>query len=560
MMSSLHLDADDEPRSRAMGATSRANSVRFDETANQNHFSSHATRPSLDLTSRQSSGYSGGVFMSERTPSHKSEARASSAHSLRSAASGRASSLNLDYGTGESSSPLEPPAVAPGRILLGATPSIIRCWLDRNFKHSNLHYAVVCSGSCRSWMDLRLIKKLGVEQAIRSHDEGPRTMMIRLYFSEGVHNVSISSRSRSPIATQLPSLELEFCVLEGTQSNAESKAIQVMIGSDVLMPHGGDVRFSTNDMTIFDNEGRKLTIPFVRPEDEAAYTSLAVRSGASAPAPTNESRSERKTEEPIKLETFLNGLGKSGSTIYTPSATSATTTTPPGTNKYRPPFLGPASVSSESTKLGATGSDTEARPVSRQSNASRPSLSQLNTRQEEGTLSRSASLSVSQHFAQPPSQAAAQTTTQPASQSASTPAAATGNPPGLWTTWRRDGPPSSTAPTPATGPPDWAGASKARDPSYTRRDTGIKVLKPRTANRTFSGTVTTPTINAGTTSSSPASDGKSRFFDGGRLYKPDENVTAKSTPNAGLPVSASKPTKVNPIGEGSAFNWLDKAK
>lgn len=72
MISSLHLDADDEPR-RSMGATSRANSVRFDETANTNHFS-HSSRASGDFMLRTSSAL-GGLQLGERSMSYKSGAR-----------------------------------------------------------------------------------------------------------------------------------------------------------------------------------------------------------------------------------------------------------------------------------------------------------------------------------------------------------------------------------------------------------------------------------------------------------------------------------------------------
>lgn len=511
-----------------MGATSRANSVRFDETANQNHFSAHSSRPSLDLTSRQSSGYSGGLHMSERTPSHKSEPRASSAHSLRSAASGRASSLTLDYNTGESSSPLETPGIAPGLLLLGPTPAIIRCWLDRNFKHSNLHYAAICTGSCRSWIDLRIIQKMGIEQAVRSHEDGPRTMMIRMYFSEGVQIPTVSSRSRSPITSQLPSLELEFCVSEHSSPQTDPKAIQIIIGSDVLHPHRADILFSTSKMTIYDNENKKLTIPLVRPEDEAAFIGLAVTSGA----PTGGSRGRPgaddspKDSTPNQTPNFLNGLGRS-STVYTPSATSTTTTPPPGNSKYRPPgALAAESGSSEATRSGAAGSDTEPRLAGRQSITSRPSLGQLNTRQDDGLV---------------------QPASQPTPQS-------TGSGSGLLGSWRNNIAQSSTTSAPTA--PDWAGASKAREPPYTRRDTGIKVLKPKTANRTFSGATTAPATPAATGTSSP-SDNKSRFFDAGRLTG-EENKSAKVSSKDNLTLSASKPSKANPIGGGSAFQWLGK--
>lgn len=525
MMSSLHLDAEDEPRSRALGATSRANSVRFDETANQNHFSSHSSRPSLDYTSRQSSGYSGGLHMNERTPSHKSEGRASSAHSMRSLASGRASSLGLDDGTGDSS-PLDTPAIAPGQLILGPAPAIIRVWLDRNFKNETVHYAAACTGSARSWIDSRLIQKLSIEGAVRSNDRGPRTLLWRLYFTEGVQDPKSSTRSRSPIC-RMPSLELEFCVVERGTTEAESKAIQIVIGSDVLRNQAADIMFSQNKIFMLDNEGKKLTIPLVRPEDPAVFNTLALR----ADAPASSLRST-EAEMPLKDQLYqLNGLGKGSSSIYTPSATASPPPTDSSSGKYRPPgALAAESGSSEPTKLGAPGSDVEARPVSRQSSSSRPSLSMLNTRQDD---------------------ASSQGSSQPAQPSAGSSS--------IWGSWRsRDGAPSSATPAASTtgaGSMDWGAASKGRETSYTRKETGMKVLKPKTASRTFSGTAATPTT-AGT--SSPA-EGRntSRFFPGGR--DSGEEVSSETKPNAKetqTPVSSKPSSKANPIGSGSAFNWL----
>ncbi|KAK3107941.1 hypothetical protein LTR53_018010, partial [Teratosphaeriaceae sp. CCFEE 6253] len=187
LMSSLHLDAEDEPRRGGLGANSRANSVRFDESANQNHFS-HSSRPSMDFMSRTSSGL-GGLQMNERSSSHKSDGRASSAHSMRSAASGRANSMNLDtagsYSVGGSnSSPLDTPSLAPGLMLLGCVPAIIRCWMNTNFKHDALLYAAVCTGSYKSYLDMRLIQKLGFEALVTSDSDGVRNVILPVFFPE----------------------------------------------------------------------------------------------------------------------------------------------------------------------------------------------------------------------------------------------------------------------------------------------------------------------------------------------------------------------------------------
>jgi len=532
LMSSLHLDAEEEPR-RGMGATSRANSVRFDESANQNHFS-HSTRPSVDFLSRSSSGL-GGIQMTERTSSHKSDGRASSVHSVRSAASGRANSLNLDsvtYGMNDAHrSPLDPPSIAPGLMLLGAAPAIIRCWMNTNFKHDALLYAAVCTGSYRSFLDLRLITKLGFEDHIRPNEEDHRTVELPVFFPEAVPH-SAASRSGSP-APQLPSLQVEFCVIERVDTAVDNKAIQIFLGSDVLRAHNADILFSSNSMTLYDDDNNKLSIPLSRPENEAAFNTLFVTSGV----PESRTQQVKATEA---AQPYLNGLGQTSSMGSTSSAAASP---PPG--KYRPPgALAAEDSSGNAARSGATGSDKESRPASRQSNiASRSSLSLLNIKseREEGA-----------------SDAGSQTTPL-----------RSGTSPATWGSWRRDAPPSTSATSQAGGGLDWAAASKNRDMTYQRKDTGIKVLKPKTtATRTFSATASSST--AGT--SSP-SEGKSRFFDEGRRRSITEDTSApvaaaplrsnaasvsSTAPKENVTPTATTKTKSNPIGGASAFSWLAK--
>lgn len=519
-MSSLHLDPDDEPR-RGLGANSRANSVRFDETANQNHFS-HSTRPSVDFMSRTSSGL-GGLQLAERSTSRKSEGRASSQHSIRSTTSGRANSLNLDtsYGLADSNrSPLGNPSLAPGLLLLGSVPAIIRCWMNTNFKHDALLYAAVCTGSYKSFLDLRLIQKLGFEDSIATNEDGIRSVELPVFFPEAVPHPA-SSRSSSP-APQLPTLTVDFQVVDGKVGD-DDRSIQIFIGSDVLRTHSADILFSSNSVTLFDDERCKLSIPLVRPENEAAFRSLFI---TSSPVPTM----TEKAEDDMKDEIYLNGLGQGSSTA---SVSSTPASPPPG--KYRPPGVIAAEVGSlGSARAGATGSDSDLRPTSPSSNTSRPSLSQISTRSEARDLA---------------ADAAQQNTL---SRSATSPA--------IWSNWRREG--SASASTPPTQTPglDWATASRNRENSYQRKDTGIKVLKPKTGNRTFSSTTA-----GGAAAVSSSSDGKSRFFDEGRRRSDQEpkpigsemkGEAAAATPTSATASSAPK-TKSNPIGGGSAFSWLN---
>ncbi|KAG9983318.1 UCH-domain-containing protein, partial [Aureobasidium melanogenum] len=124
------------------------------------------------------------------------------------------------------------------------------------------------------------------------------------------------------------------------------------------------------------------------------------------------------------------------------------------------------------------------------------------------------------------------------SPAAATPAAS----PSIWSNWRRE--------TSSQSINSEAGgiASKNKDSGYQRRDAGIKVLRPtRSSGRTFS---------SGSVASSPAGEGRSRYFDDGKKKVPDtvagdEKVTRD---NPVEPVTSK--TRSNPAGGASAFSWL----
>lgn len=479
--------------------------------------------------------------MNERTTSHKSEGRASSVHSIRSAASGRANSLNFDItsGMGDASrSPLDTPVLAPGLLLLGSVPAIIRCWMNTNFKHDALLYAAVCTGSYKSYIDIRLIQKLGFDGDIDRDEEGAPTVELPVYFPEAVPHPT-SSRSSSP-APQLPTLTVNFQVVDASSYEGDTKAIQIFVGSDTLRKHSADIMFSSNSLTLFDDERSKLSIPLVRPENEASFKSLYVSSGKSTS--TDRSKIESKDSE------YLNGIGQGSSGA---SVGSAAASPPSRATRYRlPSTLTSEPVGGDAARLGAANSDTASRPVSCQSPISRPTLNPINTQSDAA-----------------PTEPITQGSTQPLTQRASnTPASTSSN-------WRRDAPQSApitggfavSSPQP-TSTLDWASAGKARqsqDPStsqssaYQRKDTGIKVLKPKSATRTFSGTSTAPS----TSTASPA-DGRSRFFDDGlrrsgtAAAEGDKSAASSSSPASSASQQQPK-TRSNPVGGASAFSWLN---
>ena len=534
LIGSLHLDADEEPR--RMGATSRANSVRFDESANQGHWS-HAPRSSLDFMPRSSSSL-GGIPMNERTSSHKSDGRASSVHSVRSAASGRASSLNLDaaYGLADPNrSPLETPGIAPGLLILGSVPSIIRCWLNTDFKHNALLYAAISSASHKSHLDIRLLQRLGFEDRIAHGANGEKTVQLAVYFPEAVPFPS-SSRSGSP-APQVPTLTVQFDLVSHGVEIGESKSIQIFIGSDALRTHNADIMFSTNSMTLFDDDQRKLSIPLVRPEDEAVFkglcTSNEARYATAAP--------EKADDTAAQPGALLNGLGQrlDGASETTKAATSSATSSSSG--KYRAPGVVAAESRTTSPRRSEDSAVVDEAASNRDATPARPPLSISGVRIEskEATTETGSSQAV------------------PAQTS-----------PAIWNNWRKDAPSQNSQ-------LDWTGTNKKAEnisgtggSGYQRRDTGIKVLKPmRTPSRTMSGATASPS----------SADGKSRFFDEGKRRSGVDGVTGdekrmtapplsrKSSgakdnqQSAGAGVEVVAKTRTNPIGGASAFSWLNPA-
>lgn len=275
LLNSLHLGpAEEEPVRR--GAASRANSVRFDESAlHGSSWGGHNSRHSGDFgPARPASS-----LMMERSLSHKSDGRHSSAghsvHSHMSVASGRASSLGLDthFGVGDDDDDaslgiLEPPA---SFFVLGSVPSIVRCWLTTNYAHSTLLYADVCTGSQKSTVDCALLKELDLLDEIERDSDGTYRARLSVYFAEATilqHN----SRSHSPERT-VPSMTTSFEVtgMDGAAAPIKQQSIGIFIGSDALRAHTADILFSQNTMLLYGDDRSRLRVPFIRPEDENLF-------------------------------------------------------------------------------------------------------------------------------------------------------------------------------------------------------------------------------------------------------------------------------------------------
>ena len=514
LLGSLHLDAEDEPR--RVGSASRANSVRFDESANQGHWSQNS-RTSIDFIHRTGSGM-GGLAMTERSSSHKSDGRQSSAG--QSVHSGRPNYFTLDVNTGTTDSTnttLDNPGLVPGLLVLGPVPSIIRCWLTTNFRHDSLLYAAVCTGSYASTLHVSLIEYLGLEEGIRDGESGTRRIRLPMYLPEAISYQSSSSRSGSPVP-QLPTLTVDFKVMENERA-ADPRAIQIIIGSDVLRARSADILLSLNKLTLLDDERNKLSIPLVRPEDERTFKSLLVRSSSAYARSNGNVREVHETRYTSDSESKReNARQKDISELSDKSmGVQSTIGTGAGEASNRLDTLNRASdATDKAEELGSKSQRPFFRSSSKQGSKEELSFGEL---------------------------------------ASTTPVRET-PPVNLWSNWRRDGDKQTQL--------DWASTGKSHPSNYQRRDIGIKVLKPaRSTPRTMSSSHVSA-LSPGT--------GQSRFFDDGRRRSTavGESIESESKRSVSSEaqsnhkdkekenqLGSNKPRPANPVGGASAFAWLN---
>jgi hypothetical protein len=254
------MDHEDERRRGA----SRANSVRFDESAN-NHYGS-TSRQSVDLFPLRTGSGLGSHPLSERSLSHRSDGKGSmSGLSMRANSFGLEQSRLLGSMTSSPKAAGNPP---PAFYVLGPVPAIIRCWLTETFSNDSLLYAAVCTGSYASCITTSLVHRCGLDDQT-FEENGVRKIKLPIYLTEATIHQS-SSRSASP-APQVPTLTAKLLVVE---SAADDRSVQVIIGSDVLRAHNADILFSQDKLMIHDEERNRLAIPLVRPENDATFKGL----------------------------------------------------------------------------------------------------------------------------------------------------------------------------------------------------------------------------------------------------------------------------------------------
>ncbi|KAL9598596.1 MAG: hypothetical protein Q9179_003849 [Wetmoreana sp. 5 TL-2023] len=521
LLGSLHLDTEDEPRRGA----SRANSVRFDESALHGQFG-HNSRSSTDYLPLRTGSGLGGHALTERSSSHKSDGRQSSAG--QSTHSARASSFVFESRPLSATVPPFVPSIGPppGLFILGPVPSIIRCWLDTNFSNDSLLYAAVCTGSYKSVINSGMIDRLGLHDQTYVHQQGQQAIKIPVYLPEATIQQS-SSRSSSP-APQLPTLTVEFAVQD---SPAESNGIQVFLGCDVLRARNADIHFSLDRLTLFDDERNKLSVPLVRPENSNFFQNLLTTDIGLRTSAGDSSLSK-------KHDQVISEVGKDDKAIETASERSATV-------QAEPP----------DARIEQTSVDSPIPSIAKPSviGQGRKSVGEL-------------------HANEKPPRADIDTRDTESLANGSTPDTPTRSDSGsIWGSWRRD---SAQGPRPT----DALSSTTNSNSGYQRvgggRGRGMKVLKPARLN------TSSRSSSAAQQPSSGFDATPGRFSDAGKWPSPTTTTTTTTSnenqdprhPSSAtdrrfsggakspLPSLTGKPNKSNPVGGASAFGWLNSGQ
>lgn len=537
LLGSLHLDTDEEPTRR--GAASRANSVRFDETTLHGSSWGQSGRQSGEFGPTRPSSGLGGPSLMERTYSHKSDGRHSSAgHSVHSFHSGRTSSLGLDLLLGtrdddEDSSPIDIAGPPPGLMFLGSFPSIVRCWLTTQYSHDTLLYGVVCSGSQKSTVDYALMKELDLLDETYRNMNGVLRIKLPVYFAEATVSHP-HSRSSSP-SRQVPYINVDFEIAGSGQSegNEGRKQIRIFIGSDTLRASSADLLLSQNRMSLFGNGDNRdrLSVPFVRPEDESIYKHIATvnvipekpRLNANAPEfVVGESRSQTVTL-PEPAEMSVPQSEGEVSEVPSPFSPMATQT-------------GYQAKSIDTSLPSDSGSE-------RQQKEQAPSLVDGNTGKENASQSE-----------------------EGRRDSAA----------GIWGSWRQ----VSTAGVDAA---QRENGLSGYQPAGSRSGRSMKILKPQksvslTTAARIGSTYETPSVPRPSGEGRRKSQGAASAFEsnGNSIATPPtvrwENVRrsvssaasgSTAPPSVTTPTTETKPkapaTRSNPVGGASAFSWMTPA-
>jgi hypothetical protein len=448
--------------------------------------------------------------MTERTSSHKSDGRQSSAG--QSTHSARAGSFVLESrplsATVAPFVPLGPP---PGLFILGPVPSIIRCWLDTKFSNESLIYAAVCTGSYKSALDVQLVTRLGIEGQAVTNQRGERIVKIPVYLPEATVQHS-SSRNSSP-APRLPAVTVEFIV---QSLPTKPNTIQVFLGCDVLRTQSADILFSLDRMTLFDDERNKVAVPLVRPENAVAFQNLYTSNvdldqlkdaaGANSPAVGQSLRAAEGKPVGLKLAVGTKIQDQASEEMKTQPSSMADST----------PLSSSPSVIGEARK--PTGDAETAESLFRAQGA--PNV------QDAAAITNGNTL---------------ETVTKPEGAN-------------IWGSWRRDAV-QNGRPEPTSTTSTITGYQRAG------RGRGMKVLKPARLNTSRSTSVSHGATGFESGGLRSGENGKSSQATVTEILKSTAPSATEKSPaadtRAPLQSLTNKPRSANPVGGASAFPWLN---
>lgn len=270
LLADLPLDDVDVPRRGA----SRANSVRFDDSAIQNHWI-HDSRSSNDYFGPRNNSLGGGYPMTERSSSHKSDYKSDGRQSSMRSYGDNSSFFDGDIGTPfhqplQNLDILDCDAHRPSAPASGSAPAIIRCWLDTTSSFDSLLYAVVCTGSVRSLVDASLVTRFGLQNQMVKGKDGEYKISLAIYLPDA----TIQQPTRGSGQTQLPRLTVQFTVVPSRKPNRAENEVGIFLGSDVLSDHMGDVLFSQSQLLLYVDDGRKMFVPFARPDAQVGFSDV----------------------------------------------------------------------------------------------------------------------------------------------------------------------------------------------------------------------------------------------------------------------------------------------
>ncbi|MCJ1291748.1 hypothetical protein MMC34_003293 [Xylographa carneopallida] len=366
-----------------------------------------------------------------------------------------------------------------------------------------------------------MVQSLGLGDQVTKVN-GEAKIKIQVYLPEATIQQA-SSRSDSP-APQLPTMTIEFYVQDMPEKDA---SIKIFMGSDILRTRNGDILFSQDRLTIFDDDRNKLAVPLVRPENPEIFNNLLTIS--SVPISTNSAPSANTASY------LFSDVTKEVQENNTAPLDSANASLQPvdqvnlKANQIPSAVYSPTVTSMKQSSVIGDGRNSL--------------IKQQNGRSESPAQSES----LTNDYDSVVDGAAPGTPTK-------------GETSSMWGSWRRDSTLSAR--------PDSSFSSIASNTGYQRagRGRGMKVLKPARS--------TAPSRSTSTTQASLGPEGGTARSseDGGRLNRHSTSETSEhqrpgppartlsNEAKSPLQASTSKPRSANPIGGASAFGWLNSSQ